>query len=131
MSLSKLVIVVLSFILLVSNSYAMEKYINDGVVTRLILGHYKPSGGECPDGGNCIYFEYLENKELKSSYVFVEMNLNDGNKGLAMYDILKQSLLTGMKIEAWSTKSWNEQYKVVEALGLSHHAHQSHHTVID
>jgi len=134
MSLSKLVIVALSFILLVSNCYAMEKCINDGVVTKLIIGNNSEEKGiECPDAGNCIYFEYFEDEKAGKNYVLYNMNFNDGNKGMAMYDLLKSSLFTGMKIEAWSSiNNCKSNYgSSVDVIGLSHHAHQSHHTVID
>ncbi|WP_215231424.1 MULTISPECIES: hypothetical protein [Pseudomonadota] len=98
MTLFKSMIVTLSFILLAGNSYAMQKCISGGVVSAIEIGQLSDIGPNCPDDGNCIYFEYKEygNKNKQQHFVERLTNLNDGGKGRAMYDMLKTSLLTGV-----------------------------------
>nr|ABA29375.1 hypothetical protein B [Bacteriophage APSE-2] len=122
MTLFKSIIVTLSFILLAGNSYAMQKCINDGVVSAIQIGPSSDRGPNCPDDGNCIYFEYKEAGGIKTKG-FVERltNLNDGGKGRAMYDMLKTSLLTGVKINAWSsTDQCYTQNFSVDVIRLQH-----------
>ncbi|ACJ10168.1 hypothetical protein BJP44_07335 [Candidatus Williamhamiltonella defendens] len=95
-------IFVLCFIIFSYNSYAINQCINNAIVTKLIIG--KPqTTNECPSDGNCIFFEYVEDENKKSGHVHNSMNLDDEGKGMAMYDILKTALLTGIRIQAWSS----------------------------
>lgn len=76
-------------------------------VTAVEIGYIESSGSECPNSGNCIRFVYENNTapDMKSSgwsYVLYNMNLDDGQKGMAMYDMLKTAMVMGYKFEAAS-----------------------------
>jgi len=103
MSFFKSMLSLLIIIFVPLNSYAIQKCITDGIVKEVRIGQSDRHENECPDDGNCIYFRYSEDNQIKSHYVNYLANLNDNGKGVAMYDILKTSLLTGLKINAWSS----------------------------
>jgi len=103
MSFFKSILALLIIIVVPLNSYAVQQCITDGVVTELRIGSHDAHLNECPDSGGCIYFRYSEDDQIKLNYVHYLTNLNDNEKGFAMYDILKTSLLTGAKINAWSS----------------------------
>ncbi|WP_339051024.1 hypothetical protein [Candidatus Hamiltonella endosymbiont of Tuberolachnus salignus] len=121
MSFFKSMLALLIIIFVPLNSYAIQKCITDGVVTELRIGSHDQHWNECPDSGACIYFKYSEDNKVKSHYVYYLTNLNDNGKGSAMYDMLKASLLTGAKINAWSNLGHCdiENGKSIDALGLS------------
>ena len=54
------------------------------------------------DDGNGIYVGYYNGSgNIVQSKVNGHMNLNDGNKGFAMYHALSTALALGLKVSAW------------------------------
>ncbi|KLI73488.1 hypothetical protein AAW26_06005 [Vibrio alginolyticus] len=55
-----------------------------------LLGGEEAKAKECPDNGNCICIRYtVKGGTLKMGFTHFEMNLDDGNKTNAMYDLFK------------------------------------------
>lgn len=62
----------------------------DVQINDLFVGWGRTAGRECPDAGNCISFRYsAQGGSPRLGFVHFQMNLNDGDKGKAMFDILK------------------------------------------
>lgn len=97
MSFFKSMLALLIIIFVPLNSYAINQCINNAIVTKLIIGEPQTTN-ECPSDGNCIFFEYVEDENKKSGHLHNSMNLDDEGKGMAIYDILKTALLTGIRI---------------------------------
>lgn len=54
------------------------------------------------DDGNGIYIGYIGSSgQIVESKVNNVMNLNDGNKGLAMYHALSTALALGLRVSGW------------------------------
>ncbi|UGA36177.1 hypothetical protein JOS77_16970 [Chromobacterium haemolyticum] len=77
--------------------------IQNVTVTAVYAGWVGRSLSECPDIGNCIAFQYRQgtNPNILTSYIHVNMNLNDGDKGKAMLDMLQTALIHNIRITAF------------------------------
>ncbi|MDQ2192870.1 MULTISPECIES: hypothetical protein [unclassified Vibrio] len=97
----------ISFSIFSTSALSKQMCMQDAKVTAVEIGFIESSGYECPDNGNCIRFEYENNTAPDMdrsgySYVLYNMNLNDGQKGMAMYDMLKTAKIMGYRFEAAS-----------------------------
>lgn len=86
---------------------APQQCLRNALITAVEVGTAEASSKECPDDGNCIRFQYINNAASGMpasgrSFVHYQMNLNDGQKGMAMYDLLKTAMIMGYRVEAYS-----------------------------
>jgi hypothetical protein len=106
------------------NTLAKQVCIKNAIITAVEVGYIQNSGGECPDNGNCIRFEYRNNiggLNASSGYHYVkdQMNLNDGQKGMAFYDILVNAMINNYTVEASSsTNECLSKYRSVNTIKL-------------
>lgn len=117
MKKNTVLLIVLGFFL--TSAHSRELCFSDAFITRLTVGYVGDSYSECPDKGNCVRFDYTIGTVTKTSFLQEEMNLNDGQKGMALYDMLKTAMILGYRVTGWSDRnSCSGYYPQVDGLSM-------------
>lgn len=108
MTISKKIAICLfpiSLLAMNANAAYPTQCFTNATITSVGVGYVADSYSECPDDGNCISFTYTVGNKSYNSYVNVNVNLNDGQKGMAMYDTLKTAMILGYKVTGFSNNN--------------------------
>ncbi|NNN93865.1 hypothetical protein FKQ73_15080 [Vibrio sp. B8-1] len=103
--------------------FAAELCLADANITAIEVGFVESSGSECPDGGNCIRFEYENNTALGMnssghSYVHYKMNLDDGQKGMTMYNMLKTAMIFKYPVIGLTTNGYCKDKPSIDSINI-------------
>lgn len=106
----------LSISLFPASVFAAAVCLDGANITAIEVGFIESSSDECPDSGNCIRFEYENNTAANMpakgwSYAHYQMNLNDGQKGMAMYDMLKTAMIFKYQVKGMATNGYCQNNK--------------------
>lgn len=102
-----------------TSAHSRELCFTDVFITKLGVGFVGDSYSECPDDGNCVKFDYRIGSVTKTSYLQEKMNLNDGQKGAALYDMLKTAMILGYRVTGWSNlNNCSNSYPQVDGISM-------------